>query len=66
MPTPDADCFDLRAPRPAKQLVFGGGIHYCLGAALSRVEISEALAALTQRFDAPIPNGRSVWRLHSR
>ncbi|MGH8883987.1 MAG: cytochrome P450 [Egibacteraceae bacterium] len=37
--------FDITAERPA-QLGFGGGIHYCLGAALARFEMREALPIL--------------------
>ncbi|MGW3582844.1 cytochrome P450 [Streptomyces rubiginosohelvolus] len=50
--------FDLRAPRPARQLVFGGGIHHCPGAALGRLEISEALTA---RFGPPALSGTPTW-----
>ncbi|MET9107713.1 cytochrome P450 [Streptomyces zhihengii] len=55
---PEPAHFDLRAPRPAKQLVFGGGIHHCLGAALGRLEISEALTA---RFGPPVLSGTPTW-----
>jgi pimeloyl-[acyl-carrier protein] synthase len=41
-------------------LAFGGGIHYCLGAALAQLELRTALTTLTQRYpdfrviDAPV------------
>jgi cytochrome P450 len=41
-------------------LAFGGGIHYCLGAALAQLELRIALKTLTQRYptfqviDAPV------------
>ncbi|MEE3109427.1 MAG: cytochrome P450, partial [Pseudomonadota bacterium] len=38
---------DRKAPRA---LSFGGGIHYCLGAQLSRIEGEEALRALFERL----------------
>ena len=46
---PDGDRFDIhRSVGP--HLAFGYGIHYCLGAALARVEGQEVFKALTQRF----------------
>ena len=33
-------------------LTFGGGIHYCVGAALARLEAQIAVAALVERFPA--------------
>jgi cytochrome P450 len=42
---------DLDIARPdAQQLTFSHGIHYCLGAALARLEGQETFAALTRRF----------------
>ena len=47
---PGARRFDISvADRPA-QLAFGHGVHYCLGAALARAEIAEALAILAARL----------------
>jgi cytochrome P450 len=46
---PDADRFDIhRAPGP--HLTFGYGIHYCLGAALARLEGRVALDEVLTRF----------------
>jgi hypothetical protein len=42
--------FDLRRADASKTLAFGKGIHYCLGAALGKLEAQLALEALTQRF----------------
>ncbi|HEY8982673.1 MAG TPA: cytochrome P450 [Streptomyces sp.] len=45
----DADVFDLtRADK--EHLAFGHGVHYCLGAPLARLEVTEALAQLFARF----------------
>jgi cytochrome P450 len=55
----DAACMDLTRD-PAGHLALGAGIHFCLGAALARMEAAEALTALFRRFpslaltDAPI------------
>ncbi len=41
--------FDITAKRPP-QLGFGGGIHFCLGATLARIEMREALPILAARL----------------
>jgi cytochrome P450 len=61
---PGADRFDItrEAPDAWQLLTFGGGIHYCLGANLARVELTEALAELSGRIERlrlegePVPN----------
>ena len=41
------DCFRLgRPPSEPKALAFGGGIHYCLGARLARIELECGLATI--------------------
>lgn len=44
------DAFDITREREANQLTFGSGIHHCLGAALARAELQEALPALARSF----------------
>ncbi|MFD9903233.1 cytochrome P450 [Streptomyces sp. NPDC059063] len=46
---PDGAEFDITRP-PSKHLSFGHGPHYCLGAALARLEAGIALPALFHRF----------------
>ncbi|WP_228738521.1 cytochrome P450 [Xanthomonas euvesicatoria] len=41
--------FDIhRTDAPKRQLVFGGGVHRCLGEALAMIELEEGLAAMAQ------------------
>ena len=47
---PDPETFDLERANAAKTLAFGKGIHYCLGAALGKLEAELALEGLTRRF----------------
>ena len=50
----DPDRFDVtRTDHPRWHPVFGAGAHRCLGEALARVELEEALAVLAERSDAP-------------
>ena len=46
---PDAESFDPDRQRLKEHLAFGKGIHFCLGAALSRLEAKVALEELMKR-----------------
>jgi len=48
---PDPDVFDIDR-KPDNQVAFGKGVHFCLGAALARMETRIALTALLKR----VPN----------
>jgi pimeloyl-[acyl-carrier protein] synthase len=47
----EPDRLDLGRAEP-RHLAFGSGIHYCLGAALARLEAQVAIATVLQRFPA--------------
>ncbi len=56
---------DQVAPQENAQvphLAFGHGAHFCLGAALARAELQEALAALTARLGCPTVAAGAVWK----
>jgi cytochrome P450 len=46
---PEPDRLDIGRP-PGRHLAFGHGIHYCVGAALSRLEAPIALTAVLERY----------------
>ena len=49
----DPDRFDVTRRLPQPQLIFGIGRHYCIGAALARMQIQEVLRAVTTRWTQP-------------
>jgi cytochrome P450 len=51
------DVFDVRRDNANQHLAFSSGIHFCLGAALARMEATVALQALYERFPDLTPVG---------
>jgi cytochrome P450 len=47
---PEPNRFDITRENPAEHLAFSGGIHYCLGSPLARLELTQAFRALAERF----------------
>ncbi|MGZ4702129.1 MAG: cytochrome P450 [Ilumatobacteraceae bacterium] len=57
------EAFDITSPAPNQpQLTFGAGIHYCLGAALARAELQEALPLLARRMPTLAVDGQIIWK----
>ena len=60
---PGGDTMDItREPSTSPQLTFGSGIHYCLGAALARAELQEALPLLARRMPDLALDGPIEWK----
>lgn len=59
----EPDTFDItRPPTAQSHLTFGAGIHYCLGAALAKAELQEALPLLAQRLPGVRIDGDVTWK----
>jgi len=55
--------FDITASKGDQpQLTFGSGIHYCLGQALARAELQEALPLLARRMPDLRLDGPTTWK----
>ena len=55
--------FDITAKKSDQpQLTFGSGIHYCLGQALARAELQEALPLLARRLPNLKLDGPTEWK----
>jgi cytochrome P450 len=58
---PDPDRFDVDAHQGNPQLAFGHGAHHCIGSALARAELQEALIALSTAITCPRVGEGAVW-----
>jgi cytochrome P450 len=58
----DPTRFDITREDPPPILTFGGGVHYCLGANLARLELAEALKVLSRRLPHPRCVGTVPWK----
>jgi cytochrome P450 len=58
----DPDRFDITRKAAPAILTFGGGVHYCLGANLARLELAEALTVLARRMPNPRITGPAPWK----
>jgi cytochrome P450 len=59
---PHADRLDPAQAAANPHLAFGHGAHHCLGAALARAELQDALAALTTRIGCPTVGADAAWK----
>lgn len=65
---PDPDRLDV-ARSPNKHVTLGHGVHYCLGAALARMELREAIAGFLERYpryEITVPEVQFMDRTASR
>jgi cytochrome P450 len=58
----DPDRLDIRRKGAPPIQTFGGGMHYCLGANLARLELAEALAVMTRRMPNARRTGPAPWK----
>ncbi len=58
----DPDIFDITRERTTAQMTFGSGIHFCMGAALARAELQEALPLLARRLPGLTRDGEVEWK----
>ena len=56
------DAFDITRERKTLQMTFGSGIHHCMGAALARAELQEALVLLSRRLPGLAMDGPVEWK----
>ncbi|OBF10082.1 cytochrome P450 [Mycobacterium sp. 852002-10029_SCH5224772] len=56
------ECVDITRADPPAMLTFGGGVHFCLGAHLARLELTEALRVITRRMPNPRRTGPAPWK----
>ena len=67
----DPDVFHVRRD-PNPHLAFGAGLHFCVGAPLARMELTESLGLLLQRMpglrlvEEPVSRGTFVLRGYRR
>jgi hypothetical protein len=59
---PQPEALDPARNAEVPHMAFGHGAHHCLGAALARAELQEALVALTARIGCPTVGAGAVWK----
>jgi cytochrome P450 len=56
------NAFDITQERGTAHMTFGSGIHFCMGAALARAELQEALPLLARRMPNLRRRGDVTWK----
>lgn len=56
------DRLDITRNAATAMLTFGGGVHYCVGSHLARLELAEALTVITRRMPNPRRAGPAPWK----
>jgi len=59
---PRPETFDVGGNQDTPHMAFGYGAHHCLGAALARAELQDALSALTGRLSCPTVGEEAAWK----
>jgi cytochrome P450 len=59
---PDPHTFDIDRSDAARNLSFGAGIHFCLGAALARINLATMINSLLDNYSVIEPAGEPVMR----
>ena len=60
----EPDRLDLLRPDP-RPLSFGGGLHFCVGAALARLEVQEAVSRVSTAYDLELLDDTIEWAASS-
>ncbi len=58
----DPDRLDITRQGAPPMTTFGGGVHYCLGAHLARIELAEAMKVITRRMPHAHRTGPVRWK----
>ena len=58
----DPDRLDITREGAPTMLTFGGGVHYCLGTHLARIELAEALTVITARIPTAPVFAKAPWK----
>lgn len=59
---PDPDHLDIARDGASAMVTFGGGMHYCLGSHLARLEVAEGLALMARRMANIRLDGPAPWK----